>query len=142
MKEYTNLESIATFPTDVRQILANYGITTAESFFDHVLNNMDGVCQALGCDKEKVRQLQGIVEKHVAVPLAEATKRPRGLIVSIPKNFTIGMDNGMWYAYVRVGDKTIVSVPPQPNQSREEVIQLLADKMAELITKQAKLLLG
>ncbi len=81
----TALQDIATFPKKLsRKLETEYGIETAESFWDHA--HRDGIAEALGVDDSKLDKLIQLVEGYISPEYlnrlkAPAIHRPRGLLI-------------------------------------------------------------
>ena len=81
------LEDIPMFPESVRKTLENeYGIETAEAFYDHAVHDLKGLRTALRVSQAEMDRLVKIVEGHLRPITSNALegplmKHPRGLIV-------------------------------------------------------------
>jgi Mn-dependent DtxR family transcriptional regulator len=80
------LDEIPAFPKAAREILeSQYGIATAEAFFDHAIHASSGLQQALGVSEDEVNRLSRLVEGYLSPDfIARArqplTKHPRGAL--------------------------------------------------------------
>jgi len=80
------LEEIPAFPDLIRRTLeGEFGIDSAEAFFDNAIHNPDGMAAALHADRAEVDRLIKIVEGYLPANYRERCRnpirRPRGLII-------------------------------------------------------------
>ena len=81
------LAEIRAFPAALRDVLeTEFGITSAEAFFDHAVRNAAGLRKALKVPAAEMEQLKGLVAGHltpafVARCQQPAKKHSRGVIV-------------------------------------------------------------
>ncbi|NCO41809.1 MAG: hypothetical protein COZ06_33550 [Armatimonadetes bacterium CG_4_10_14_3_um_filter_66_18] len=80
------LEEITTFPEGPRLTLERqYGIGSAEAFYENAVRRPDGIQQALGIDQAELDRLQRTVEGYLAPDFVErcrqpVVRRPRGAL--------------------------------------------------------------
>ena len=81
------LREIRSFPDPLRDILeTQFGITSAEAFFEHAVRNAAGISQALTVPVAELEQLKGLVEGHLSPAFVARCRQPvkkhaRGVIV-------------------------------------------------------------
>ena len=81
------LDEIPAFPAPVRQTLQQqFGIGSAEAFFEHATRNAQGVRTALGLSVPKLDELLQLVEGYLAPAFVDRCRQPparhsRGVIV-------------------------------------------------------------
>lgn len=72
------LEEIPTFPTPLRQVLEReYGITSAEAFYEHAARHPAGMQSALQVTPAALEGLQQQVEGHLPPQFVARCQRPR-----------------------------------------------------------------
>lgn len=83
----TPLREISTFPSASRDALQQqFGINSAEAFYEHGVRNARGVQQGLNLAPERLAELLKLVEGYLAPDFVErcrepVVKRSRGVIV-------------------------------------------------------------
>ena len=80
------LEEIPAFPDPARRtLLHEYGIDSAEAFFENAIHDPGGLAMALHTDRAEVDRLVRLVEGYLPASYLERcrnpVRRPRGLIV-------------------------------------------------------------
>lgn len=72
------LDDIPTFPAEAAQLLeSRYGITTAESFYEHALHEPDALRTALGLKKKAdLDKLVQLVQGHLSPAFLRAAAAP------------------------------------------------------------------
>jgi len=80
------LKGIPAFPTTQRSLLEQYGITSAEAFFDHAIHDAQGLRRALHVSQAELDRLVTLAEGHLTRGFVRrcrqpVTKHPRGVIV-------------------------------------------------------------
>ena len=82
-----SLQEIKTFPASHREVLeGQFGITSAEAFFEHGTRNAQGVQTALKITPEQLAALLQLVEGFLAPEFVKSCRQPvakhsRGVIV-------------------------------------------------------------
>ncbi len=82
-----SLQEISSFPASHRKVLeGQFGITSAEAFFEHGTRNAQGVQTALKISPETLATLMKLVEGHLAPEFVKKCRQPlvkhgRGVIV-------------------------------------------------------------
>ena len=85
-----SLQEIKTFPASHREVLERqFGITSAEAFFEHGTRNSQGVQTALKLTPEQLAVLMQLVEGFLAQEFVKSCRQPvakhsRGVIVDLP----------------------------------------------------------
>ncbi len=83
----TNLSDISSFPRVHRDRLSRqFGVRTAEAFYEHALRNPAGVAKGLKISASELETLRQLVEPHLTPQFIRQCrkappKRPRGVIV-------------------------------------------------------------
>ena len=81
------LHEIRSFPKALRDILeTQFGISSAEAFFEHAVRNSAGIRQALKVPNTELDQLRELVEGHLSAAFVARCRQPvkkhaRGVIV-------------------------------------------------------------
>ena len=81
------LTEIRSFPKALRDVLeTQYGITSAEAFFEHSVRNAVGIGKTLKVPVDELEQLQSLVEGHLSPAFVARCRQPvkkhaRGVIV-------------------------------------------------------------
>ena len=81
------LGEIHSFPKPLRDILeTQFGITSAEAFFEHAVRNATGISQALQVPVDDLDPLKKLVEGHLSPAFVARCRQPvkkhsRGVIV-------------------------------------------------------------
>ncbi|HUG68700.1 MAG TPA: hypothetical protein VMM76_13175 [Pirellulaceae bacterium] len=82
-----SLQEINSFPASLRKMLeGQFGITSAEAFFEHGTRNAQGVQTALKVTPEQLATLLQLVEGYLAPEFVKSCRQPvvkhgRGVIV-------------------------------------------------------------
>jgi hypothetical protein len=82
-----SLSEIKLFPARQRDVLQRqFGITSAESFFEHATRNAAGMELALKVTPPKLDQLKRLVEVHLTPEFVERCRQPlvkhkRGVVI-------------------------------------------------------------
>lgn len=82
-----SLQEIKAFPKAQRDVLRKqFGISSAEAFFEHATRSAEGVRTALGLSSEQLAALRDAVEGYLAPEFVKACRKPlkkhaRGVIV-------------------------------------------------------------
>ena len=83
----TPLADIRSFPKRHRNILeTQFGIASAEAFFEHSVRNYVGISKALHVPADEIERLQSLVEGHLSPAFVARCRQPvkkhaRGVIV-------------------------------------------------------------
>lgn len=83
----TLLGDIRTFPKPLGDVLdTQFGIASAEAFFEHSVRNAVGIGKALHVRAEELDQFQSLVEGHLSPAFVNRCRQPvtkdaRGVIV-------------------------------------------------------------
>lgn len=83
----TLLADISSFPKPLCNILeTQFGIASAEAFFEHTIRNATGIGKALRVPADEVERLQTLVEGHLSPTFVGRCRQPvkkhaRGVIV-------------------------------------------------------------
>jgi len=81
------LTEIRSFPKALRDVLeTQFGITSAEAFFEHSVRNAAGIGKALKVPANELEQLKSLVEGHLSPTFVARCRQPvkkhaRGVIV-------------------------------------------------------------
>lgn len=59
------LTEIMDIPRNYTQKLADYGVTTADQFYEHGTRYPDGVIKALGINNDILRALLALIERYI-----------------------------------------------------------------------------
>ncbi len=87
----TLLTDIPTFPQSLSEMLqSQFGITSAEAFYDHTVKNPAGMSSATKVTKAELNRLAGTIEGYLAPAFVASCRRPvqkhgRGVIVDSPR---------------------------------------------------------
>ncbi len=82
-----SLREIRSITTELRDLLeTQFGITSAEALFEHVVRNSAGIRRALKLSPAELEQLQTLVEGHLSPAFVARCRQPlkkhaRGVIV-------------------------------------------------------------
>ena len=83
----TLLADIRSFPKPLRDVLeTQFGIASAEAFFEHSVRNAAGISTALKVPADELQQLTSLVEGHLSPSFVTRCRQPvkqhaRGVIV-------------------------------------------------------------
>jgi hypothetical protein len=83
----TLLAEIRSFPKPMRDVLeTQFGIASAEAFFEHSVRNAAGIGKALNVPADELEQLKTLVEGHLSPAFVARCRQPvkkhaRGVIV-------------------------------------------------------------
>ena len=83
----TPLAEIHSFPKHHREVLeTQFGIASAEAFFEHSVRNAAGISKALRVPADEIERLQSLVEGHLSPDFVARCRQPvkkhaRGVIV-------------------------------------------------------------
>ena len=84
------LQEIIDLPADYVRKLAEYGVTTADQFYEHGVRFPSGVIDALGINEDILSALVGLIERYISDGLKDrvaqlTTKNKRGALCGIRK---------------------------------------------------------
>lgn len=72
-----SLADVPDFPDDLRQLLeGQYGISSAEAFFEFSLRNSAGLNAAMGISPERLAELTAVVAGRLPASFIKACQRP------------------------------------------------------------------
>ena len=83
----TPLADIRSFPKALRDVLeTQFGIASAEAFFEHSIRNSAGISKAIGVPADELVRLQSLAEGHLSPAFLSRCRQPvkkhaRGVIV-------------------------------------------------------------
>lgn len=72
-----SLADVPAFPDDLRQLLERqYGIASAEAFFEFSVRNPSGLIAAMGITSERLVELTQLVEGRLPASFLKACRQP------------------------------------------------------------------
>ena len=72
-----SLADVPAFPDDLRQLLeGQYGISSAEAFFEFSMRNPAGLKAAMGISPERIAELTALVAGRLPASFLKACQRP------------------------------------------------------------------